>query len=46
MQNIRMLWRRDDLWVLEASPSNDIEDRRLGVGRGGIVECFYPRLQL
>ena len=45
-RNIRMLWRRDDLWVLEASPINDAEDRRLGARKGGHAEYFHLRLQL
>jgi hypothetical protein len=41
-----MFWRRDNFWFLEASPRNEVEDRRLGVGRGGTAMCFHPRLQL
>lgn len=31
-RNIHMLWRRDNSWSLEASPSNEVEDGRLGAG--------------
>lgn len=29
-KNIRMLWRRDNFWSLEASLNNDVMDRRVG----------------
>ena len=45
VRNNRMLWRRDNFWSLEASPSNEVEDIRIGVGRGGIAMCFHYRLQ-
>lgn len=38
--------RIDHFWALETSPSNEIEDTRLGVGRRGIAMCFRPSLQL
>ena len=44
-RNTRMLWRTDDFWALETSPSNEVEDTRLGVGKEGIAMCFRPRLQ-
>lgn len=43
--NIRMMWRRDTFWALEASPSIEVEDRRIGDMRGGIAICFHPRHQ-
>lgn len=43
--SIRMLWSVN-FWSLEASRDNDVEDMRLGVGRGGTDMCFHLRLQL
>lgn len=43
--NIKMMWRRDTFWALEASPSIEVEDRRIGDMRGGIAICFHPRLR-
>jgi len=45
VRNMRMLWRRDNFWSLEVSPSNEVEDIRIGVGRGGIAMCSHRRLQ-
>ena len=44
-RNIRTLWKSENFWSLEASPSNDAEDRKIGAGKGGIAICFHPRLQ-
>ena len=44
-RNIRMLWSRDKLWALEAGPSNEVDDMRLGVGRGRIAIYIHLRLQ-
>ena len=44
-RNLRILWRMDNFWFLEASPRNEVEGRRLGAERGGIAMCFHPRLQ-
>ena len=41
--NIRMLWRRVDFWSLEASLSNEIEDKRLEVAMPcvSILDCIH-----
>lgn len=44
-RNINMVWRRGYFWALEASLSNEVEDRRLGVGNDEIAMCIHPRLQ-
>jgi hypothetical protein len=43
--SIWMLQKRDNFWALEASLGNEVEERRLGVRRGGVAMCFPPRLQ-
>jgi hypothetical protein len=45
VRNFRTLWRNDNYWFLKDSPSNDVQDRKIGVGRGGIALCLHPRMQ-
>lgn len=42
VRNMRMLWRRDNFSSLEASPSNEVEDIRIGVGLGEVVLTCVP----
>lgn len=44
-RNFRLLWRKESCRAIDASPSNEVEDRRIRVGRGGIAICFNLRLQ-
>ena len=30
---------------MEANPSNDVEDRKIGARKGGIAICFHPGMQ-
>ena len=30
---------------MDTSPSNDIDDRKIGARKGGIAICFHPKLQ-
>ena len=40
-RSTRMLWKRDNFWALEASPSNyEVDDARLGARRGGVAMCI------
>jgi hypothetical protein len=34
-----------NFWSLEENPSNEVEDRKIGAGRGGIALCFHPKMQ-
>lgn len=44
-ENIQTLYKSDNFWSIEASPSNNVEDRKIRPRKGGVALSFHPRQQ-
>jgi len=41
----KMLWRLDAFWSLEATPSIDTDDIKIGAWRGGVALYFHTKVR-